>query len=127
MVSSVAGLIGCPTDMMVYAISKGGMIAMTRAMALELLGDGIRVNCVCPGYTDTPMVRAENEATGGQITRFIDVAVPIQRMATVRETASTILYLASTDAAYCVGTQIIVDGGCTIAASGGGANHASPV
>lgn len=124
-VASVAGLIGCPTDSFVYAISKGGMIGMTRAMALELISDGIRVNCVCPGYTDTPMVQAENVATGGQISRFVETAVPLARMATVRETASTILYLASADAASCIGTQLIVDGGSTAAASGGGANDAS--
>jgi NAD(P)-dependent dehydrogenase (short-subunit alcohol dehydrogenase family) len=123
MVGSVAGLCAGPTDSFVYAISKGGMTNLTRALALELAKDGVRVNCVCPGYTDTPMVRAEDEATGGQIFRFIKRSVPLTRLCSVRECASAILYLASDESAYSTGTILVNDGGCTANASWGGPNH----
>jgi NAD(P)-dependent dehydrogenase (short-subunit alcohol dehydrogenase family) len=123
MVSSVAGLMAGPTDSFVYAITKGGLVNMTRAMALELAKDPVRVNCVCPGYTDTPMVAAENAATNGQIYRFIQNATPLGRLSTVRECASSILYLASDDAAYVTGSIFVNDGGCTANASWGGANE----
>ena len=123
MVGSIAGLCAGPTDSFVYAISKGGLINMTRALALELAKDGVRVNCVCPGYTDTPMVRAEDQATGGQIFRFIERSVPLGRLCSVRECASAILYLASDEAAYVTGTILVNDGGCTANSGWGGANH----
>jgi NAD(P)-dependent dehydrogenase (short-subunit alcohol dehydrogenase family) len=123
MVSSVAGLCAGPTDSFVYAITKGGLVNMTRALALELARDVVRVNCVCPGYTDTPMVQAENQMTGGQIYGFVEGSVPLGRLCSVRECASAILYLASDEAAYATGTILVNDGGCTANASWGGANH----
>jgi NAD(P)-dependent dehydrogenase (short-subunit alcohol dehydrogenase family) len=125
MVASVAGLAGGPTDSFVYAISKGGLVNMTRGLALELAADGVRVNAVCPGYIDTPMIQAENAATGGQVHAFIRNATPFGRLGTVRECASSILYLASDLAGYCTGTVLVNDGGCIAAGSWGGANAAA--
>lgn len=122
MVASVAGLLAGPTDSFVYAISKGGLINMTRALAIELAPDGVRVNAICPGYIDTPMVQAENNATGGQVHEFIRRTTPLGRVGTVEECGSAILYLASSLASYCTGTIFSNDGGCSAAASWGGAN-----
>jgi NAD(P)-dependent dehydrogenase (short-subunit alcohol dehydrogenase family) len=119
MVASVAALIAGPTDSFAYAISKGGLVGMTKTLALELAPDNVRVNCLCPGYIDTPMVRAENEATGGQINRFISKSTPLGRIGTVRECASSILYLASDDASYCTGSILVNDGGCAANGSWG--------
>lgn len=122
-VASVAGLSGGPTDSFVYAISKGGLVNMTKSLALEFAADGVRVNCLCPGYIDTPMVQAENEAADGQIYEFIANSTPLQRVGTVRECASSILYFASDGAGYVTGSVLANDGGCTANASWGGANY----
>ncbi len=122
-IASVAGLFGGPSDGLVYAITKGGLVNMTRTMALELVGDGVRVNCLCPGYIKTPMIDAENEATGGQVFDFIAHSTPMGRIGTVRECASSILYLASDDASYVTGAILSNDGGCAANAGWGGANH----
>jgi NAD(P)-dependent dehydrogenase (short-subunit alcohol dehydrogenase family) len=112
MISSVTGLIAGPPDSFVYAISKGGLIAMTRSLATELAADGVRVNCLCPGYIDTPMIQAENALTNGQLNRAIGEFTPLGRIGTVRECASSILYFASDDARYITGTVLSNDGGC---------------
>lgn len=124
MVASVAGLAAGPTDSFVYAISKGGLVNMTRGLALELAPQKVRVNAVCPGYIDTPMIQAENAATGGQVHAFIHGATPLGRLGTVRECGSSILYLASELAGYCTGTILVNDGGCIAGGSWGGANAA---
>ena len=124
MVASVAGLAGGPTDSFVYAISKGGLVNMARGLAIEFAPHGVRVNAVCPGYIDTPMIQAENAANDGQVHAFINKATPLGRAGTVRECASSILYLASDDAGYCTGTVLVNDGGCIAAGSWGGVNAA---
>ena len=103
MISSVTGLIAGPPDSFVYAISKGGLVAMTRSLATELAAEGVRVNCLCPGYIDTPMIQAENALTNGQLNRAISEFTPAGRIGTVRECASSILYFASDDARYVTG------------------------
>lgn len=112
MVSSVAGLVAGPTESFVHAISKAGLVGMARTLALELAPENVRVNCLCPGYIDTPQSHAQNEATNGRIDRFVSKATPLGRMGTVRECASAILYLASNDATYCTGSTLVNDGGC---------------
>lgn len=122
-VGSISGLVAGPSDSFVYAISKGGMINMTRTMAIELAGDGVRANCLCPGYINTPMIDNENKATGGQVIEFINASAPMGRIGTVRECASSILYLASEDAGYITGSVLSNDGGCAANAGWGGVNH----
>jgi NAD(P)-dependent dehydrogenase (short-subunit alcohol dehydrogenase family) len=112
MVASIAGLVAGPSESFVYAISKSGMIGMTKTLALELADDAVRVNALCPGYIDTPMVQAENQATGGQVSEYINRSTPLKRAGSTRECASSILYLASEDAGYCSGTILVNDGGC---------------
>jgi len=122
MVASIAGLCAGPSDSFVYAISKGGMVNMTRALAIELAPDNVRVNAVCPGYIDTPMIQAENAATGGQVHEFIRNTTPLRRLGTVRECASSVLYFASDLGGYCTGAILSNDGGCMAGGSWGGAN-----
>ncbi len=113
-IGSDAGLMGSE-DLIVYCASKGGVVNMTRAMALEL-APGIRVNCVCPGYVDTDMVRrdgieqADDPAAAEQ--KVIDYA-PLRRMGEPAEIASAILYLASDDARFVTGAALQIDGGST--------------
>jgi len=124
MVSSVAGLMAGPTECFVDAVSKAGLVGMTKTLALELAADQVRVNCVCPGYIDTPGTRERNAATNGQVDRHVGGATPLNRMGTVRECASAILYLVSADAGYCTGATLVSDGGCFAQASFGTKNVA---
>jgi NAD(P)-dependent dehydrogenase (short-subunit alcohol dehydrogenase family) len=112
--ASDAGLIG-ELGLTVYCASKGGVVNMTRAMALELAPD-VRVNCVCPGYVDTDMVRrdgieqADDPAAAEQA--VINYA-PLKRIATPDEIATAIVYLASEDARFVTGAAFQIDGGST--------------
>jgi NAD(P)-dependent dehydrogenase (short-subunit alcohol dehydrogenase family) len=113
-VASDAGLIG-QVGLIVYGASKGGVVNMTRAMALELARQ-VRVNCVCPGYVDTDMVRrdfieqADDPAAAEQ--EVLNFA-PMGRIATPGEIATAILYLASDGAGFVTGAPLQIDGGST--------------
>ncbi|MEM7123565.1 MAG: SDR family oxidoreductase [Pseudomonadota bacterium] len=112
--ASDAGLMGDGT-LTVYSASKGGVVNMTRAMALELAPD-IRVNCVCPGYVDTDMVRRDGIEQADDPTAaeqaVIDYA-PLKTLGRPLEIASAILYLASSDARFITGAALQIDGGST--------------
>ncbi|MDH3467781.1 MAG: SDR family oxidoreductase [Gammaproteobacteria bacterium] len=113
-VASDAGLMGTPNSA-VYCASKGGVVNLTRAMALELAPD-VRVNCVCPGYVDTDMVRRDWIEQGDDPAELEQTVVdyaPMKRMATRKEIAHAILYLASHDARFATGTTLQIDGGST--------------
>ncbi|RMD83036.1 MAG: glucose 1-dehydrogenase [Chloroflexi bacterium] len=98
-----------------YAASKGGVIALTRAMALDGAPDGIRVNCVCPGLIDTPLLRANaalvNTQRPDEALRTFARRVPLGRLGTPEEVAAVILCLLSPTAGYLTGTVITADGG----------------
>ena len=97
-----------------YCAAKGGMVVMTKAMALDHGPQGIRVNAICPGDTDTPMEHEDARAQGKSWDRYVHDAVAgraIARMATPEEIARAVLFLASDDAAYVTGAALPVDGG----------------
>jgi NAD(P)-dependent dehydrogenase (short-subunit alcohol dehydrogenase family) len=111
-VSSLAGLKGGP-GMTAYSASKGAIIAFTRALAMELAPDNIRVNCVCPGWIDTPFNRPAIEFMGGREAQeeVVQQMVPLQRQGIPEEVAPGILYLASDASSYMTGQTLIIDGG----------------
>jgi NAD(P)-dependent dehydrogenase (short-subunit alcohol dehydrogenase family) len=96
-----------------YCASKAAVVNMTRAMALDHGAQNIRVNCVCPGDTNTPMLRDEAQQLGRQAEVFLREAAdrPLQRIGTPEEIAQAVLYLASDAASYITGTALVVDGG----------------
>lgn len=122
MVASAAGICAGPTDAYAYAVTKAGLISLAQSLALELAPQQIRVNALCPGYINTPLIAAENAATGGQIHRFVAQAAPLRRIGTDVECASAIVYLASDEAAYFTGSLIVNDGGLMARRSWGGRN-----
>jgi NAD(P)-dependent dehydrogenase (short-subunit alcohol dehydrogenase family) len=113
-VSSEAGLVGIENQL-AYNVSKGGMLALTRSCAVDLADRGIRVNCVCPGTTDTPLVQeaVERADDPAQARRELERIRPLDRLGDPEEIASAILYLASEDAAYATGSVFSIDGGYT--------------
>ena len=97
-----------------YAASKGGLILLTRSMARDHARDGLRVNAVCPGDVDTPMLAAEATAQGVDLDEHLEEsceAVPSGRVAEPEEVASLTLFLASDAAVHINGTAIPIDGG----------------
>jgi NAD(P)-dependent dehydrogenase (short-subunit alcohol dehydrogenase family) len=112
--ASDAGLIG-EVGLAVYCASKGGVVNLTRALALELAPD-IRVNCVCPGYVDTDMVRRDvinASAHPDQTEAALAASAPLNRIAGPDEIATAILYLASDAARFVTGAAFQIDGGTT--------------
>jgi NAD(P)-dependent dehydrogenase (short-subunit alcohol dehydrogenase family) len=93
-----------------YAASKGGLLALTRAMALEWAEDGIRANCVLPGAVDTPML-AEGLFRSGSTVQSLGRKHPLGRVGHSSEIAHTIAYLLSDDASFVTGASLRVDGG----------------
>jgi len=102
-VASVFGVTGSE-GYVAYTASKAAMIAMTKTAALELAADGIRVNAICPGGVSTPM--NEQEPEGGVVP-----LTPLGRRAHVSEISGAVAYLASDDASFVTGTELVIDGG----------------
>jgi NAD(P)-dependent dehydrogenase (short-subunit alcohol dehydrogenase family) len=96
-----------------YCASKGAVVNMTRALALDHAGQNVRVNCICPGDTDTPMLRDEARQLGEPDERFLAEAAqrPLQRIGRPEDVAQAALYLASDAASFVTGAILVVDGG----------------
>lgn len=108
--ASVSGMAG-DHGLAAYTAAKAGVINLTRTMALDHAPEGIRVNCVCPGGTDTAMMRAHTR--DAEIMRETIAVVPMRRLGTSAEIAAGIAFLASSDASYITGHALVVDGGVT--------------
>ena len=113
-ISSLNGLVGFPLST-AYGSAKGGLVVFTRDMAIELATSGVRINCVCPGVIETPMMERwtdlmpdKNEAKA-----MLRGVMPIGRMGTAEEVASAVLFFASADSSLCQGAVLSVDGGFT--------------
>jgi NAD(P)-dependent dehydrogenase (short-subunit alcohol dehydrogenase family) len=107
-VSSALGVVGAP-QAAAYLASKGGIIQLTRAAAMDYSDLGLRINCVCPGIVDTPMTDRQLEISG-PLEKYDNL---LNRMATPEEIAEAILFLASPQSSFVVGSVFIVDGGKT--------------
>jgi len=95
-----------------YCASKGAVHNLTRALAMDHAGDGIRVNAVCPGEVNTPMLQSErSEAVTDQLLAAIAATVPMGRLAEPDEIARVVCFLASDEASYMTGAMVSVDAG----------------
>lgn len=110
---SIWGGVGA-AGVVAYCASKGAVHQLTRAMALDHVKDGIRINAVCPGEVNTPMLSSErSEPVTEEILQRIASTVPMQRLADPVEIARVVLFLASDDASYMTGAMVNVDAGYT--------------
>lgn len=96
-----------------YCASKGAVVQLTRAMALDHGGQNIRVNCICPGDTDTPMLQEEARQLELPPVEFVAGAAerPLKRVGSPEDIARAVLYLASDASSFVTGTTLVVDGG----------------
>ncbi len=110
---SISGMFGEPA-LLAYTASKAAIVNMTRSLAIDFARDGIRVNCVCPGWVDTGFNNPQFEhdsLSEAQIEEQIQRTVPMGRQGLPEEMASVVSFLASEDASYITGQTILVDGG----------------
>jgi NAD(P)-dependent dehydrogenase (short-subunit alcohol dehydrogenase family) len=111
-VGSTSALLGDSIPQDAYTASKGAVISLTRNLAVQFGPQGVRANCIHPGFTDTPMqtVRTSDPA-------WVEAAtaeIPLGRLATARDVVNAALFLASDEAAYVTGAELVVDGGAVI-------------
>jgi NAD(P)-dependent dehydrogenase (short-subunit alcohol dehydrogenase family) len=119
--ASVAGLVGSP-GLSAYNAAKHGVVGLTRNAALEFAPFGVRVNCVCPGVIDTPLVaRAFGSFEGAR--KMLDSLHPIKRMGQPIEVARAVLFLVSDEASFITGHALAVDGGMMAGQFGGGTEN----
>jgi 2-hydroxycyclohexanecarboxyl-CoA dehydrogenase len=116
LVSSDAARVGSSGEA-IYAAAKGGLVALAKSVAREVVRDGITANCVCPGPTDTPLFRglAQNPGEGERITQALERAIPMRRLGRPDDVAPAVAFLASDEAGYITGQTLSVSGGLTMA------------
>jgi meso-butanediol dehydrogenase/(S,S)-butanediol dehydrogenase/diacetyl reductase len=107
--ASVAGLKSHPYSA-AYCASKGGVVLLTKALAVEYGRKGVRINCLCPGGVETPLI-SQFQLPEGVNQAVLQRIMPLGRMGQPPEVAGTIAFLASDDATYINGATIVVDGG----------------
>lgn len=111
--ASVAGL-KPGADETAYSVSKAAMVSLTQALALDFAGEGIRANCVCPGFMEMVMVDRRRDLTEEQQAAraaHASARVPLGRQGTYEEVAKAVLFLAGPDASYITGAALVIDGG----------------
>lgn len=114
--SSVNGVNGSP-GLAAYSASKHAVIGLTKTVAVECAGSGVRINAICPGPVDTPMIRALAEMktpdNPEQTREFYEQRIPLKRYAQPSEIAELVLFLSSDKASYITGSVYRIDGGMT--------------
>lgn len=108
-IASDAGRVGSSGEA-VYAGAKGGVIAFTKSLAREMTRKQVRVNCVCPGPTDTPLFASQSD----KIREALTNAIPMKRLAKPSEIADAVVFFASDRSSFCTGQVLSVSGGLTM-------------
>jgi len=113
--ASLAGVIGSP-NLSGYSLTKGAVVNLTRAVAAEAGPDGVRVNAVCPGVTETPMPKRDrSEEEWEELASRMAEQYPLRRLGRPEDVANAMLYLASDEADWVTGQALVVDGGFSCA------------
>ena len=115
--ASTSGLVGSPRSP-VYSAGKFGVVGLAKSLAIRYGPDGIRVNALCPGLTDTPMAFSfpatdGREETATRVAEATRASIPLRRIATPADVAHAALFLASDEASYITGVALPIDGGAT--------------
>jgi NAD(P)-dependent dehydrogenase (short-subunit alcohol dehydrogenase family) len=110
--ASFVAVLGAATSQISYTASKGGVLAMSRELGVQFAREGIRVNALCPGPVDTPLLREVFAADPERAARRL-VHVPMGRFAQPEELAAAVAFLASDDASFITASAFLVDGGIT--------------
>jgi meso-butanediol dehydrogenase/(S,S)-butanediol dehydrogenase/diacetyl reductase len=108
--ASIYGLVGAE-GVAAYNAAKGGVVLLTKTMAIDHAKENIRVNCICPGHTDTPILNTLRQDAA--MLRTIQQRYPMGRFGRPEEIAYGVLFLASEAASFVTGTALVVDGGYT--------------
>ena len=111
--ASIVAIMGAATAQIAYTASKGGVLSMTREIAVENARRGIRVNALCPGPIDTPLLGELLRDPDQRARRFVHI--PMGRLGQAHEIAKAALFLASDDSSFMTGAALVVDGGITAA------------
>jgi meso-butanediol dehydrogenase/(S,S)-butanediol dehydrogenase/diacetyl reductase len=113
--ASVLGFVGDP-DLAAYCAAKGGVIALTKAASLTYGPEGVRVNCICPGDVETPLLRDyfDKDPDPQKLRNEISSKYALRRVAAPKEIAKVAVFLASGDSSFITGGMLVVDGGLTI-------------
>jgi 2-keto-3-deoxy-L-fuconate dehydrogenase len=119
-IASTVGASKAAPNRYAYAATKAAVVGLTKAVAMDFIGKGIRCNCICPGTIDTPSLRERVKALGKQVggeekarKMFIE-RQPMGRLGTAEEMAHVVVYLASDESDYMTGSSITPDGGFTL-------------
>lgn len=116
--SSVTGPMVADTGEVAYATTKAALLGFTKALAMELVDDHIRVNAIMPGYIKTPMVDGiatdSNRENPEEVIRHIALGIPMKRLGTIQELGELAAFLASPESSYITGQGIVIDGGSTL-------------
>jgi NAD(P)-dependent dehydrogenase (short-subunit alcohol dehydrogenase family) len=107
---SGAHIVNVPQQQVAYNASKGGLVAMTKSLAFEWASRGVRVNALSPGYVDTPLLGSKHD-----LHETWKAATPLRRFAEPDEVAAAAAWLLSDEAAFCCGTELLMDGGYSLA------------
>ena len=116
--SSVTGPMVADTGEVAYATTKAAIMGFTKALAMELVNDNIRVNSILPGYILTPLVenmsKVSNPENPNEVIDGIAKGIPMKRLGTIEELGELAAFLASTESSYITGHEFVIDGGSTL-------------
>ena len=111
-IGSLSALLGDTVPQDAYSASKGAIVSLTRSLAIQFASKGVRANCIHPGFVDTPL---QTERTSDRAwVEAASAAIPLGRLGTPRDVVNAALFLASDEASYITGIELIVDGGTMI-------------
>ncbi|MGE5159477.1 MAG: SDR family oxidoreductase [Gemmatimonas sp.] len=113
-ISSAAGVFKAAPNRYVYAATKAAVAALTRSVAVDFIGKGIRCNCICPGTIETPSMLQRAAAAGPGGREMFVARQPMGRLGTAEEIAALAVYLASDESAFTTGVAHVIDGGWTL-------------
>jgi 2-keto-3-deoxy-L-fuconate dehydrogenase len=113
-IASAAGVFKAAPNRYVYGATKAAVAALTRSVACDFIGKGIRCNCICPGTVETPSMLERAAALGAGGREMFVARQPMGRLGTAEEIAALAVYLASDESAFTTGVAHIIDGGWTL-------------